>query len=437
MIVCRDLNELPPFKKSVVTIGSFDGVHQGHRKLLQKISEIAAIENLISIVITFDPHPRQVIYPKDTELKLLNNLDEKLEAMGKSNIDYVVIVPFTVEFSQISPLEYIENFLVEQFNPAHIVIGYDHKFGLNRQGDIHLLKKVGPQYGFEITELSAFLLNDIAVSSTKIRNALLEGDIALSSMYLEDSYPISGIVTKGQQLGRKIGYPTANIKVESPHKLIPAYGVYAVTVRLDNDHLHNGMLYIGTKPTLKGSEEEVIEVNIFDFSQDIYGKDIRVYLHAYVRDDIKFNSIEELTSQLAKDETIVREILKVRQENQRPEVALVILNYNGEDYLESFLPYMTDSYTNGSSKIYVVDNKSTDNSLNYIREWHPEVEIIELDKNYGFAEGYNKGLAQIESTYYALVNSDLQVTDYWLDPIITLMKTDDKIAAVQPKIMSS
>lgn len=437
MIICRDLNALPSFERSVVTIGSFDGVHQGHRKLLKKISDIAADQDLISIVITFDPHPRQVIYPKDKELKLLNNLDEKLDSIGKTAIDYVVIVPFTIEFSQISPLEYINNFLVKLFNPAHIVIGYDHKFGLNRQGDIHLLKSVAPKYDFHITEITAHALNDIAVSSTKIRTALQAGDIALANSYLEDQYPISGIVGEGQQLGRKIGYPTANIKVASSYKLIPCYGVYAVTVNIgDEVDLHNGMLYIGTKPTLKGSEEEVIEVNIFDFDQDIYGKNIRVFLHDYVREDVKFESVEALTTQLGEDEAQIRNMLSIIHDNQNPEVAIVVLNYNGEEFLESYLPYMTDSYGAGSSKIYVIDNQSTDGSLDYVKEWHPEIEVIALDKNYGFAEGYNQGLSTINADYFALVNSDLQVTDHWLDSIIQLMKTDQHIAAVQPKILS-
>lgn len=437
MIVCRDLNALPTFERSVITIGSFDGVHQGHRKLLKKISSIAADQDLISIVITFDPHPRQVIYPKDTELKLLNNLDEKLQAIGKTAIDYVVIVPFTIEFSQISPTEYIDNFLVKLFNPAHIVIGYDHKFGLNRQGDIHLLKSVAPKYGFQITEITAHALNDIAISSTKIRTALQAGDIILANRYLEDQYPISGIVTEGQQLGRKIGYPTANIKIASSYKLIPTYGVYAVTVKVGDDpNLHNGMLYIGTKPTLQGSEEEVIEVNIFDFDKDIYGENIRVFLHDYVREDIKFESVEALTRQLGEDEAQIRDMLSIIQDDQHPEVAIVVLNYNGEEFLESFLPFMTDSYTEGSSKIYVIDNHSTDGSIDYVKEWHPEIHVIELDENYGFAEGYNQGLSEIHADYFALVNSDLQVTDDWLDPIIKLMKTDHLIAAVQPKILS-
>ncbi len=437
MIVCRDLNALPSFERSVVTIGSFDGVHQGHRKLLKKIVDIASDQDLVSIVITFDPHPRQVIYPKDKELKLLNTLDEKLDSIRKTAIDYVVIVPFTIEFSQISPSEYIETFLVKLFNPAHIVIGYDHKFGLNRQGDIHLLKSVAPQYGFQITEITAHALNDIAVSSTKIRTALQTGDIILANRYLEDQYPISGIVTQGQQLGRQIGYPTANIKVASSYKLIPSYGVYAVTVKIGDElNLHNGMLYIGTKPTIEGSEEEAIEVNIFDFDQDIYGKKISVFLHDYVREDVKFDGIEALTTKLGEDESQIRDMLSIIQDNQHPEVAIVVLNYNGEEFLESYLPFMTDSYTTGSSKIYVIDNQSTDGSIDYVREWHPEIEVIELDKNYGFAEGYNQGLSKINADYFALVNSDLQVTDHWLDPIIKLMKSDEHIAAVQPKILS-
>lgn len=435
MIVCQDLNTLPEFGKSVITIGSFDGVHQGHRELLRKVCDIAEAKNLTSIAITFHPHPRQIVTPKDDSLRLLHSLEEKLDAMRESDIDYVIIVPFTIEFSQISPRQYIESFLIKLFNPVHIVIGYDHKFGLNRQGDIHLIKEYASKFGFSITEIPAQLLNDIAVSSTKIRAALLEGDIDLSNRYLKAAFPISGIVTKGQQLGRQIGYPTANIKVVSPNKLIPAYGVYAVTVDLEGKQ-YNGMLYIGTKPTIEGAHEEVIEVNIFDFNEDIYGKDIRVKLHSYVREDIKFAGIDELTSQLAKDEERVKDILSIVEEHQNPEVAIVVLNYNGEEYLESFLPFMTDSYSKGFSKIYVIDNHSTDGSVDYIREWHPEIEVICLDKNYGFAEGYNKGLANINAEYFVIVNSDVQVTDNWLDPILATMRSNPEIAVAQPKIMS-
>lgn len=435
MIVCRDLHSLPSFEKSVLTIGSFDGVHQGHRKLLSKIREIADAESLISIVITFDPHPRQVVVPKHKTFKLLQTLEEKLEVMEESDIDYVVIVPFTQAFSQITPQDYIEEFLVKKFNPAHIAIGYDHKFGLNRAGNIHLLREYGLSFDFKVTEIPVHMLNDIAISSTKIRDALQAGEIDTANSFLESSFPITGKVVKGQQLGRELGYPTANIAVENEFKLIPAYGVYAVTVKVDEQD-HNGMLYIGTKPTIDGTEQEVIEVNIFDFDRDLYEQEIRVYLQAYIRDDIKFDSLDSLQAQIAADEKQIRVILSILEENKRAEVAIVVLNYNGEEYLESFLPFMTDSYSNGSSKIFVIDNDSTDGSVEYIREWHPEVTIIQLDKNYGFAEGYNRGLAQIDADYFVVVNSDLQVTDNWLDPIIKLMKADETIAAVQPKVLS-
>lgn len=435
MIVCRDLNSLPAFDKSVITIGSFDGVHQGHRQLFQKINEIAARDSLVSIVITFDPHPRQVISSNKSDFQLLHILDEKLDVMQESGVDYLVIVPFTIEFSQISPQAYIESFLVKQFNPAHIVIGYDHKFGQNREGDIDLLREKSQAFDFQVTEISAHMLDDIAISSSKIRKALIDGDIHKANAYLESIYPISGTVVKGQQLGRQLGYPTANISVTNEYKLIPAYGVYAVSVQIGPDR-HQGMLYIGTKPTIEGDQREVIEVNIFDYSEDLYDQDIRVYLHSHIRDDMKFDTLDELKSQIAADEAQIREVLSIVEENKRSEVAIVVLNYNGEEYLESFLPFMTDSYSKGISKIYVIDNNSTDDSVQYIREWHPEVGVIQLDKNYGFAEGYNRGLSQIDADYFVILNSDVQVTDNWLDPIIELMKRDNSIGVVQPKIMS-
>lgn len=434
MIVFRDLNDLPSFTDTAITIGSYDGVHQGHRKLLSKVSQIAKDGGCASVVITFSPHPRQVINQNDDSLKLLNTLEEKLELMEQCEIDYVVIAPFTKAFSQISPTEYIEDFIVAKFNPSHVVIGYDHKFGKKRAGDIHLLKEYADKGQFLLTEIPAYEIDDITISSTKIRNALLEGQIDISNQYLLSPYPISGTVVRGNRIGTEIGFPTANIQVQDSVKLIPADGVYAAEVKL-KDRMFRGMLYIGNRPTIEGHPKQVIEINIFDFDEDIYGHDIRVYLHAYIRDGAKFNDLSALQAQIAKDEAKIREIFSIIDENNQPEVAIAILNYNGVDYLESFLPLMSDSYS-GNAKTYVIDNQSTDESIAYLKEWHPEVEIIVLEKNYGFAEGYNRGLASIDAEYVAIVNSDLQVTDQWLDPIISLLKTDETIACVQPKVRS-
>ncbi len=434
MIVCRDLNDLPSFAGSAITIGSFDGVHQGHRMLLDKVSQIAKAHDYVSIAVTFAPHPRQVLQQKDNNLQLLNTIEEKLELMAQCDIDYVVIAPFTKAFSQITPEAYIEEFLIEKFNPSHIVIGYDHKFGKKRAGDINLLKSYAARGHFDITEIPAYMIDDITISSTKIRKALLNGEIDISNQFLQAPYPISGEVIGGDRIGRQMGFPTANIDVKDPVKLIPTNGVYAAEVKLGERRLR-GMLYIGHRPTIDGTLKQVIEVNIFDFDEEIYGETIRVYLHAYIRDDEKFADLTALKSQIAQDEAKIREIFSIIDENQQPEVAIAILNYNGVEYLESFLPLMGDSYS-GNAKIYVIDNRSTDESISYLQEWHPEVEIIALDQNYGFAGGYNEGLKQIDAAYVAVVNSDLQVTDKWLDPIITRLKANPDIACVQPKVRS-
>ena len=436
MIVCRDLDALPSFESSVITIGSFDGVHSGHREIIKQICQIAKQNSYVSIIVTFEPHPRLVLQPGGGGLKMLYSLEEKLDALGETDIDYVVIVPFTKEFASFSPSAYVSEFLVANFNPAHIVIGYDHRFGEGRKGDIELLKSLASTHQYEVSEIKAQQIDDIAVSSTKIRKALQDGDLDRANSYLNAVFPLTGKVVKGQQLGRELGFPTANLELDSEHKIIPSYGVYAAQALIDGV-LHNGMLYIGTKPTIDGSSKEVTEINLFDFSQDLYGKKIKLLLHNYIRDDIKFANIESLKVQLGNDEQKVREIFQYQQEQQkRDDVAIVVLNYNGEEYLESFLPFMTDSFSEGKTSIYVIDNACTDGSISYLEEWHPEVKVIQLDKNYGFAGGYNKGLKHIDAKYYALVNSDLQVTDNWLNPIIHKMEADDHIAAVQPKVLS-
>ncbi len=435
MKVCRNLDNLPSFGESVITIGSFDGVHTGHRQIISKIVNIGKENNYTSIIITFEPHPRLVINPDDKSLRLIYSINEKLDALRETGIDYVVIVPFTREFASMSPEDYIKDFLVGKFNPAHIVIGYDHKFGAKRKGDIELLKSFSEEYNYELSEIKAQEIDAITVSSTKIRKAVSEGNIRLANSYLEASFPMTGRVVKGQQLGRKIGFPTANLELDHTHKLIPKHGVYAAQALVDGVH-HNGMLYIGTKPTIDGSFKEVIEINLFDFSQDIYGTTVKLLLHDYIRGDVKFDGIKALTAQLKQDEKEVRELFKMAQPTQKNEVAVVVLNYNGKQYLENYLPSLLTSYSKGKYSVYVIDNASTDDSVEFLNKTYPDVKIISLTKNYGFAGGYNEGLKQIDANYYALVNSDLEVTDNWLDDIIGRMDGDKRIAVVQPKILS-
>jgi riboflavin kinase/FMN adenylyltransferase len=441
MKVFYELEHLPNFKNSVITIGSFDGVHHGHQKIIEKVNQLARQINGESIIITFHPHPRLVVYPKDDSLQLITSIDEKIRLIEQFGADNVVVVPFTVEFSQQSADEYIQKFLVEKFNPRYIVIGYDHRFGLGRQGDVNYLKWHGEKNGYEVLEIAKQEVEDIAVSSTKIRQSLEKGDIRSANRLLNHPFCLTGKVVKGQRIGSSIGYPTANIEAADNHKLIPPHGIYAVFV-LHEEERYQGMLYIGNRPTLKNFNNETIEVNIFDFDKDIYGDQVTLQLVEKIRDDASFKSMEALSEQLANDKqqslAILSEQVQLEAEKKNhtwPEVAVVILNYNGRAYLEKFLPsVLAGSYPN--FKVYVADNGSSDDSLAFLRQNYSEIQIIDLKENYGFAEGYNRALQSVTSQYYALLNSDVEVNPDWIDPIIELMERDATIAAVQPKVRS-
>jgi riboflavin kinase/FMN adenylyltransferase len=437
MKVHKNLAQLPNFRNSVITIGSFDGVHRGHQKLIKRINELAGEIKSESIVITFYPHPRQVIFPKDKSLVLLNSLEEKLALFRKYGVDHVVVVPFSVEFSQQKPQEYVERFLVGKFNPSYIVIGYDHKFGLNRQGDISLLQSYETTHNFKTIKIDEEEISEITISSTKIRNALINNEIDVANNYLNYPYMISGKVIYGEQVGSKIGFKTANIRVDDDNKLIPPSGIYAVKVHHGQNH-HEGMLYIGNKPTIHDNAAKTIEVNIFDFNENIYGEYIRLELIKFIRNDEKFNGLDALTLQLRKDEISARGILqKYRANNHKEErnTAIVILNYNGESIIESYLPSTLHSTTHAVDYV-LIDNASTDESVPFMKEWHPEYRLIEFTKNYGYAGGYNKGLEHVKNKYVALINSDIRCTQSWLDPIIEMMERDETIGAVSPKIRS-
>lgn len=435
MHVHQDLNNLPAFTKSVLTIGSFDGVHIGHQKIIKRIKALASEIQGESVIITFHPHPRQVIYPDDNSLQLLTSLDEKLALFEKFGVDHVVVVPFSIEFSQQHPEEYIEKFLYGKFKPSYIVIGYDHRFGLNRQGDLNFLKSYEEKFNFKTIEIEKQDLEDITVSSTKVRKAILNNEITLANDYLNYHYMISGKVVYGEQVGQKIGYKTANIDVDNEFKLLPIAGIYATKVFLEQEEF-GGMLYIGNKPTMHNKFRQTIEVHIFDFDQDIYGSDIRVELVDYIRDDVKFNSIEELKSQLSKDEINSRKILNQNSyKRSYPDTAIAILNYNGEEILEKYLPSTLHSTDRPIDYIFI-DNASIDESVDYVKEWQPEYKIIEFTENYGFAGGYNQALRQLDYKYIVLMNSDIRCTINWLDPILDLMEADETIAAVSPKIRS-
>jgi len=443
MNVYHDLNKLPAFRNAVITIGSFDGVHTGHQKILDRVKQLAAEVKGESIVIVFHPHPRHVLTPDDDSLKLLTTVNEKSILLDYYGIDNLIVVPFSLEFAQQSPDDYILNFLVKRFTPKCIVIGYDHRFGKNRAGDIDYLRKYEASAGFNLIEIQKQEVQDIAVSSTKVRKALEEGKVQIARQLLSHSFTLNGTVVHGQGIGKKMGYPTANINVGSKHKLIPGEGIYAVYVHHHNER-YEGMLYIGKRPTLEEWNNRTIEVNILDFDKNIYGDKLTIEFLKKIRGDKKFNSMEELTTQIDLDKQSSLQIFKALKEqpeeekktnDQMPSVAVAILNYNGKHFLKDFLPSVVQSsYPNVS--VHVIDNKSTDDSLAFLKKNYKDVFVYELNENYGFAGGYNEGLKRIIGVdYLVLLNSDVEVTEGWIDPIIELMEFDKTIAACQPKVL--
>lgn len=306
MRIFRHLDNLPVFHNLVLTIGTFDGVHCGHQQIITRVNQLAQSLQGESMLITFHPHPRNVVSSEE-EVKLLSPPDEKFDLLQRYGIDNVVIVPFTRAFSEQTPQEYISAFLVGNFAPKVIVIGYNHRFGCNRQGNIHLLRQMGKQLGFRVEEIPKQLVDDLSVSSTKIRQALLSGNVATAQLLLGHPYFVRGIVVKGNQMGAKIGFPTANMMIEDASKLIPDNGVYAVTVQLRGSTL-KGMLNIGHRPTFNG-ETKTIEVHIFNFSDNIYGELLQVDFIALVRRERKFASPDALIQQLQADKQTVLQIL--------------------------------------------------------------------------------------------------------------------------------
>lgn len=300
MQVFRELNKLPQFSNSVITIGMFDGVHSGHRDIIQKLNELAKETSSETIIITFHPHPRHIIAPGQPVF-YLTTLEEKLTILQSLGISNVIVVPFSREFSEMDAMDYAENFLIKNFNPKCIVFGYDHKFGKNREGDIHLLKSVAEKYQIRVEEIPAHIIDSLTVSSSKIRNFLLDGNISEANNLLGYAYSLTGIVVRGDQLGRTLGYPTANMHVEDEHKLIPGDGVYVVDVKLKRDPKQfYGLLNIGTRPTFNKTEKR-IEVYILDFENEIYGEEITVQFLKFLRKDKKFNSTEELVAAMDLD----------------------------------------------------------------------------------------------------------------------------------------
>ncbi|MCH2045365.1 MAG: bifunctional riboflavin kinase/FAD synthetase [Saprospiraceae bacterium] len=298
MNIYRDLVSLPSFRNAVLTIGSFDGVHIGHQQLIKHLCQRAKEENGQSILITFYPHPRLVV--SQSKVKLLNTLEEKAQLLAQYGVEELVVVPFTKAFAEQSADEYIEQFLVRYFQPKCIIIGYDHKYGKGRTGDINYLKKLADKHQYRVEEISKQEVSDIAVSSTKVRRAIQAGQVAKAAQLLGHPFVLSGTVVRGQQIGSKIGFPTANIHVTDPNKIIPPEGIYAVQV-IHQANRYKGMLYIGSRPTVDQNLEKTIEVNIFNFDRAIYEQDLQVEFIQYLRGDIKFDTLDELKAQLYQD----------------------------------------------------------------------------------------------------------------------------------------
>lgn len=307
MNVYYGIQEFKKLENAVVTSGTFDGVHLGHQKILKRLNEVAELTNGESVVITFYPHPRSVISPDNQIVKLLSTLEEKIELLEKSGVDNLLIVSFTREFSELSSEEFIQKILIETIGTKTLVIGYDHRFGKNREGGFDYLKLNKEKYGFGIEEISRQDIENVGVSSSKIRKALQEGDVPSADHFLGRNYSLSGVIVKGKQLGRTIGFPTANIQVREIAKLIPSDGVYAVKVYY-NDEAFGGMLNIGNRPTVDGTFQTV-EVNIFEFDQEIYGEKLTIEFLQKIRNEQKFNGLDELKTQIAKDKITCKKIL--------------------------------------------------------------------------------------------------------------------------------
>ena len=299
MQIHNDINKLPDFKNAVITIGTFDGVHLGHRQIIESLKEEAKKANGESIIITFHPHPRKVVSSVITGVRLINTLAERIELLEKTGIDHLVIVPFTDFFANQTAEEYIRDFLVEKFKPHTIIIGYDHRFGKERSGDYKLMEEKALTYNYQLKEIPEHILNTIKVSSTNIRNAILHSHIEEANNFLGYDFFFEGEVFHGDKIGREIGYPTANLKSTDDEKIALGDGIYAVYADVESK-TYKGMMSIGFRPTVNG-RIRVTEVNIFDFDKQIYGETIRVFVKKYLRAEVKFNGLEELKEQLHKD----------------------------------------------------------------------------------------------------------------------------------------
>lgn len=306
MTTIQDISKFSSKEKTFVTIGTFDGVHFGHQKIIEKLVSDAKKAGKKSVLLTFFPHPRMVLQ-KDSTIELINTIEEKKLLLEKTGLDYLIIHPFSKEFSRMSALEFVRDLLVNQLNISKLIIGYDHHFGKNREGNIVQLTEYSHLYDFTVEEIPVQDIDDVSVSSTKIRRALHSGNLKTANNYLGYYFMLNGDVVNGKKLGGKIGYPTANIDVKEYYKLIPKTGVYVVKSTIDNKETY-GMMNIGNRPTVDGNHQ-TIEVHFFDFNQDLYNKNLTIELLYFLRDEQKFDSIDALINQINKDEEIARDYI--------------------------------------------------------------------------------------------------------------------------------
>lgn len=308
MRVIRELNEQVTFNRPIVTLGTFDGVHLGHQEILRQMVAEGKESGRETVLLTFHPHPRMVLYPESHSVRLIDSLEEKLEKLEQSGLDTVILFPFTQKFSRLTAVEFVRDVLVRDIGVSKMLVGYDHHFGKNREGDFHQLQELGQLYGFDVKQIQAVQTGDVSVSSTKIRKALSEGEMLTVERYLGQPFQLTGEVIHGNKLGRTIGFPTANLSIDQTTKILPETGVYAVKVQRNNQWF-NGVMNVGKKPTVQQTEIISVEVYIFDFDAELYGELLRVQVFDRLRGEQRFASIDELKSQLAKDEQNARNVL--------------------------------------------------------------------------------------------------------------------------------
>lgn len=311
MRIFQGFEEIGEVPNPVLTIGTFDGVHLGHQKIIRHLNAEAERLGGESVLFTFFPHPRMVLYPDSHGVKLIQTQEEKLAKLQRMGLKNVIVYPFTLEFSRLTALEFVRDFLVNKLNVKQMVIGYDHQFGKNREGSIEFLRSVSDTYDFGVTEISAKEIDEVNISSTKIRNALKIGDMATANTFLGESFEMHGTVVRGKGIGRQLGFPTANVQIDSELKLIPADGVYVVKVIVEGNE-YSGMLNIGTNPTIDDSGYRTIEVNLLDFEGDLYEKNVELRFLNRIRDEQRFDSREALVEQIKQDEIYTRDYLLVR-----------------------------------------------------------------------------------------------------------------------------